>query len=140
MKLELKHIAPYLPYGLKIASKSLSGVITNTYIMELENYNDCGIGNVVFGINQIPILRPLSDLTREIEVNGENIVPITELLKISSFDVDKMNWEEQLDYSYIYCELQSINWYDIQLLLEWHFDIFRLIEQGLAIDINTLND
>jgi hypothetical protein len=27
----------------------------------------------------------------------------------------------------------------IQILFEYHFDIFNLIPQGLAIDINTLN-
>jgi hypothetical protein len=28
------------------------------------------------------------------------------------------------------------NW---QLLFKWHFDVFGLIEKGLAIDINTLS-
>ena len=27
-----------------------------------------------------------------------------------------------------------------QKLFEWHFDVFGLIEAGLAIDINTLNN
>ena len=29
---------------------------------------------------------------------------------------------------------------DYEKLFEWHFDIFGLIEKGLAIDINTLSD
>jgi hypothetical protein len=29
------------------------------------------------------------------------------------------------------------NW-TVEKLLEWHFDIYGLIEAGLAIDINTL--
>ena len=29
---------------------------------------------------------------------------------------------------------------DMQILLKYHFDIHNLIEQGQAIDINTLND
>ena len=29
---------------------------------------------------------------------------------------------------------------DIFLLLEWNFDVFSLIDRGLAIDINTINN
>jgi hypothetical protein len=28
----------------------------------------------------------------------------------------------------------------MQKLLEWHFDIFGLIKEGLAIDINTIGE
>lgn len=28
----------------------------------------------------------------------------------------------------------------MQKLIEWHFDVFGLIEKGLAIDINTLKN
>ena len=41
------------------------------------------------------------------------------------------------DYDEMYKEIH----YDIiQELIERHFDIFGLIEKGLAIDINTLED
>jgi|SRR6478736_318548 len=92
--LELKHISPYLPYGLRIANKSLKGHILKTYFMEEDNHNDCGITNVIYGANQIPILRPLSDLTKEIEVNGEKLVPIIEILKaVSLFDLSQCKFE-----------------------------------------------
>jgi hypothetical protein len=32
------------------------------------------------------------------------------------------------------------NYEDIVKLFEWHFDVFGLIDAGLAIDINTLDD
>lgn len=35
--------------------------------------------------------------------------------------------------------LNFIQFREYKLLLEMHFDVFGIIEQGLAIDINTLN-
>ena len=33
---------------------------------------------------------------------------------------------------------ETTNYETIEKLFEWHFDVFGLIEKGLAIDINTL--
>ena len=85
--MELKHIAPYLPYGLKISvdiygQKSEIGILYGANNKQLElleiretitesfNYEFCK-----------PILRSLSDLTKEIEHNGERFVPIEWLRK-----------------------------------------------------------
>ena len=48
-------------------------------------------------------------------------------------------WEDEIGSDY---GNQSIpfDYQEMCKLLEWHFDIFGLIEKGLAIDINTLND
>ncbi|MFT6443497.1 MAG: hypothetical protein ACJASM_003058, partial [Salibacteraceae bacterium] len=35
---------------------------------------------------------------------------------------------------------ECIYYNEVQFLLENHFDVFGLIDQGLAIDKNTLND
>lgn len=70
MKLELKHLAPYLPYGLKLVY--LDGSIRDLIYLDLQSLSR-------IGIYCKPILRPLSDLTKEIEVNGEKFVPIIEL-------------------------------------------------------------
>lgn len=138
MKLELKHIAPYLPYGLKTVNFNVGKLLDKPLISEVIASN---IMCFTDGTTESKIiLRPLSDLTKEIEVNGKKFVPLTELLNISNFDVSKMSWEEQLDYGHIYCDLSFINFYDLQLLLEWHFDVFGLIDENLAININTLND
>lgn len=165
----MKHIAPYLPYGLK-AKLSQEGVFNldseyrNEYaysictITDFTTYSkDLGGSMKVdktkdysFDFDSLSeieiILRPLSDLKKEIEHNGEKFVPYNELDKIKK-DVEvyrPINFNSPIellintdDYS------QEIDLYDgyliIQKLLEWHFDIFGLIESGLAIDINTLN-
>lgn len=123
MKLELKHLAPYLPYGLNIASKSIdkSEGILSIYKIEINENNDRGIENVLFGANQIPILRPLSGLKQH-----ECYTSLSNNLR---FNVDILGFPNYLDL--------KVN--DYNVLLENHFDVFGLIEQGLAIDINTLN-
>ena len=138
MKLELRDLAPYLPYGVKmIFEKSGDIRLLNGLFIELGelrfHFNVINRGQTIW--NYKPILRPLSDLTKEIEVNGQKFIPI--------------NWLENqypnLDLNY-QCEslLDDERWINqceyllIQHLFEWHFDIFNLIKNNLAIDINAL--
>ena len=86
-----------------------------------------------------PILRPLSDLSKEIEVNGEKFKPSFVLSR------DYKNAEEFIHL--IITEKEEDYYKDIlshmplciaQKLFEYHFDVFGLIEKKLAIDINTI--
>ena len=179
MKLELKHLAPYLPYGLTgktkkeiepwkiVGYKEDSFSITEpTLLCTHSTYKN--VINI-WSRNIKPILRPLSDLTKEIEHNGEKIMPILELAKVSD---NYFKWEfnnESLFHKSVFCKHEngwtyrfSINtngkkFYSINTtfdgiftqtndphlvmikLFEMHFDVFGLIDAGLAIDINTLN-
>ena len=143
MQLELKHLAPYLPYGLEVEHEGHIAVIVSLYlpaghpnnhdlwIVSMEDKNDrelsCGVN-----FKEIqPILRPLSDLTKEIEEGKKPIAEWLMLCKNSkgvwSFDTnDFSTWE-------LTAVVNEIN-----LLFKNHFDVFGLIEKGLAIDINTL--
>jgi hypothetical protein len=118
MKLELKHLAPYLPYELKYK-------FNNT----IYYYQHCSTREFDYE-NSRPILRPLSDLQKEIEVNGEKFVPQKKMPYLD-FDwlITSVNPQEFV---------MKNNYEDILKLFEWHFDIFGLIKNGLAIDINTL--
>ena len=116
MKLELKHLAPYLPYELKILNGKeydiVNGIDNKTVISlfrgHLENFTT--IENVK------PILRPLSDLTEE-HANNCN------------YSYRDFKWE-------IINKNVSVNiWND---LLSNHYDVFGLIDAGLSIDINTI--
>jgi len=140
-KLELKHLAGYLPYGLKGISieENLGFEIVKGYSIYGKNDTVCLTTNVDDIDLELfkPILRPLSDLTKEIEVNGEKFVPRDtealckyEICVNPNFDFfDGMGSNEDVD-DLPYCVIQK--------LYEWHFDIHGLIEKGLAIDINTL--
>jgi hypothetical protein len=132
--LELKHLAPYLPYGLNFKTDfdhifyRMSGLEINKSIVVLKAKNNAKNTKRLLLkklINSKPILRPLSDLTKEIQVNGEKFVP-----------------KEWLRLNYISenIGLNTAVWSyrTIEKLLEWHFDVFGLIDKGLAVGINTL--
>mgnify|MGYP003396136892 CR=1 FL=1 len=76
MKLELKNLAPYLPYDLKcdifFAQQSMGTCVWRIRILDCF-YLDKLKNNLEF---IRPILRPLSDFNKVIEVNGEKFVPI----------------------------------------------------------------
>jgi hypothetical protein len=132
MKLELKHLAGYLPYGLQMYLEDSNGVVMDSWTLQPDS--------VTFSlINQNkPILRPLSDLTKQIEVNGEKFVPVdTDLLgKYEISVIPEFNFFDGCGSNE---NIDNLPYFVIEQLLEWHFDIYGLIEAGLAIDINTLN-
>ena len=124
MNLQSIHLASYLPYGLRIKSATTEKPLTGLYLDELNN--------TLFGFGTTfkPILRPLSDLTTEIEINGIKFVPINILNYISDIHL-RINGEIE--------GFSGIPVYDdFQKLFKWHFDVFGLIDAGLAIDINTI--
>lgn len=155
MKLELKHLAPYLPYRLKVKDAHNGKIHTITTGETLDYvFFYCSTNKP-----HLAFLRPLSDLTKEIEVNGKKFIPIMviyggENYREYDFTIDVVEnpiLGKRIEISVIgigspcfifglknpaYNLLTFDNW---QLLYEWHFDIYNLIENGLAIDINTLN-
>jgi hypothetical protein len=136
MKLELKHIAPYLPYRLKAKDLITKEIRTVTLLHFTYDTKTVGHNHLIYeGLllsKHLPILRPLSDLTKEIEVNGEKFVPTQEY--------SYLRFEEISNYKGGQNVMNFIQVREQNILLELHFDVFGLIEQGLAIDINTLND
>lgn len=150
-KLEIKHLAPYLPYGLKVLiyNEDLVKILgvdfsTNLHVVLGKKEND--IGRFHYSLTDIkPILRLFSDLTKKIEIESKNFVPIEILKKeyfvkeIDFFDVFNRNENEigiymkSIDYT-----IKPTPYLVYQKLFEWHFDVFGLIEKGLAVDINTI--
>jgi hypothetical protein len=127
MKLELKHLAAYLPYGLKFDGKrngwvNFDGSVKNLCPMDLD-----GRWEVIK-----PILRPLLDLTRQ---------NVADMIEYSDFDSVYFN-SNPSDLIFINTEdktyLSDIL-KNTEFLLKNHFDIYGLIDAGLAIDINTIN-
>ena len=128
MKLELKHLAPYLPYALKIQGITHGEIAelsccTETSVNITTRSFQYGMWADIFDIK--PILRPLSDLTKEINMYGD---------MVSAYEI--LPRREKEDYKNPIIGYWS--WDAMQILFEWHFDVFGLIELGLAIDKNTL--
>ena len=107
----------------------MSGVY-ETYVVEGFNYDD----NVKTDKLK-PILHPLTDLTKEIEHNGEKFVPIQDMLECAFAPMSMSAIEANKDY---FNDIYSSNFGDVLQLIEWHFDIAGLIENGEAVDVNTL--
>lgn len=105
MKLEFKHIAPYLPYGIEFFDYKKAKIVFDTYsVMSTGEYNEYSLPYILK--NQVkPILRPLSDLTKEIEVNGERFVPIVELAKIHDSNIQIEKLENQHGTVVAYCKI-----------------------------------
>lgn len=156
MELELKHLAPYLPYKLKcqVTDKRKRKIATLGGL-----YND---GNCVFhdtiesekGFKRIkPIFLPMSSLYTEME---DGKVPAIELAKIAN---PKTTWTLQPDCNFPLSNIGELfawtidenefyfhlEWKDyskhyfnqlgcFQYLFENHFDVFGLIDKGLALD------
>ena len=169
MKLEIKHLASYLPYGLKgFCTDDLQGVEIMNGLQKIsdsciEVISDKEPMDLVYFK---PILFPLSSLTKEITINGESFVPVKNLfelhhcgmrleerLKCFSFNKNKIEYDDfncaitdgvyMFGYSNYggfqaidtdeYKNYTVINQLELLMkLFEWKFDVFELIEAGLA--------
>ena len=154
MNLESKHLIPYLPYSLKVR---MEGKKTNVAWMSTKNIaviRPLGIGDIkkikweYAHLNIKPILRPLSDLTKVIKHNGKEIKPLDIILehhefydKIKLIQFDEDIFIELKGHSML-TEMYSIDNSPLQIaekLFEWHFDVFDLIEKGLAVNVNNVS-
>ena len=90
--------------------------------------------------NYKPILRPISDLTKEIEHKGDVFVPIERLYHLDIM-ICYISLFENINLDVVYDHTFSNQYEKLLLkLVGWHFDIAGLIEKGEAIDVNTLEE
>lgn len=116
--LELKDICGYLPYGLVFQDKGRGVYLQLVNLLSAQKLIDKSHDYTEVG----PILRPMSDLTKEITHRGEKFVPLLALDKLNCFPISDTD--------------KALRYYD--KLNEWMFDYRGLISAGLAIDVNTL--
>lgn len=142
-KLTIELLAPYLPYKLKFID------INDSHIFDILSMSDDSFSlyseseatrTIYFHINHFisikPILRPMIDLTKYLDgpinhlyiINREYNNQDTEFDSMLDFNVEDKNYFNLNDVIGVY-----------NYLLKHHFDVFGLIEKGLAIDINTLD-
>jgi hypothetical protein len=146
MKLELKHLSPYLPYKLKCELLNYKsdyvgekyGIINGFYYLGGEvhyTFKDRSTAGKTRDLIK-PILRPLSDFNKFTNINGVDFYPLNEIHKIFNGSIDcykvKKMWKFN-DWN-----TKNIQYGIFIKMIEWHFDVFGLIEKGLAIDINKL--
>ena len=144
-QLTIKELSPYLPYDINIMFNkkwkgTLIGLLGNKWNLAEIKFE---FGNDRMDIEVCyPVLRPLSDLSKEIEINDEKFVPL-EKLRLEGVEGIKIALNDSgitihIDPDYSYCYASDIHDYITTKLLSWHFDIFSLIAKDLAVDYNTV--
>lgn len=120
MKLELKHLAAYLPYKL-VGTWMLSDVLNiSQYRRDEERRTTLTEDNVKFFLNTCkPILRPLSEVSDSL--------------------FEEIGFADEQDFIQTVLDGRILQ-INFNKLLSNHFDVFGLIPAGLAVDINTLSN
>lgn len=166
-KLEIKHIAPYLPYGVEVEyTRRIYPKETKRQILSINMLRLCEDAPSKFSIK--PLLRPLSDLYKEID----GVVGIVELAKIATgvpewtvmeyepkFGSGKIKLKSYLvalnkEYNFrFFLRNKDFYLYDIDglrecthqnqldlftYLFQHHYDVFGLIDKGLCIYENEI--
>ena len=138
-QLEFKHLAPYLPHSLtclidnddndcvrmELTSLTTGSSYECADFVSMDT-SSADTVNMVHIENIVPVLRPLSDLHKEI--NGR--VPANFLYR--EYDLTDLTFNG-------HCENPKYGYEVYSYLIGLHFDVFGLIEQNLAMDINKLN-
>jgi hypothetical protein len=134
MKLELKHLTPYLPYGVDVklghTIRELTAVSLDSRYFFVTAYKGAREKQMVGIESIIPILRPLSDITKEIEHNGEKFVPLRWFENEGWFGNDLLRGMVKNKY----INIETLPYCIVEKLSEWHFDVFGLIDAGIAIE------
>ena len=123
-------MAMSLPYGLKvlrgdnITILKVSGIDVDCKSLLFTENHTTTYGSVS---HSKPIIRPLSDLTKEIEHKGEIFIP-----------VEKLGWGSCFSKSNVEMAIDNLSLHEALKLIEWHFDIAGLTDKNEAIDYHTL--
>ena len=125
MKLEIKHLAPYLPYGLRIEHPTMmSG---DRKISEMRNLGQTSIEishRIYVQISSCkPLLRPLSDYA---DINSD---------AMNSLNCDISEQINLNEFAIGYICLGSLYQSTYDICLKNHIDVFGLIDQGLALPL-----
>ena len=129
MKLEIKHLAPYLPYGLKAKFQAKNKKTCRKYVIGTISamYLDCSICcyDTVNSTpdNFKPILRQLSDYA---DIDSDALCDLncdlSDQIQISEFANKRIS-------------LSAISVGAFEILVSNHVDVFGLIDEGLALPL-----
>lgn len=136
-KLTLAHLAPYLPYGVNFRFNLKD--VYDEYPNEIrDKILTCNSIDLCISIGK-PILRPLSDLSK-----NENFWHIVNIMDDNFGEYVTVDSDCDIDVD---CDggcgryVSLHDCYNAYTeLFKNHFDVFGLIEKGLAVDINTIEN
>lgn len=128
MKLELKYITPYLPYGLHIkhdegACLIICGAFKKHTRDDYFTYSLLNWDKDIKSDEAKPILRPMSDFWDTSKSWMQQVLDIDNSIEF---------WSGEFDNP---CNLPYVCF---EVLIRNHFDVFDLLSQNLAISIHDL--
>lgn len=119
MQLTAEHIYAYMPYGLRIKFNNTGNVRKVIVNYECKDEREISLSHLIFAIQLHNIgfkllLRPVSELS-------EN-------------EIKEIALKERIHIKNVlrYIRMNIVSYRTIQMLLEQHYDVFGLIEHGLA--------
>ena len=141
MELELKHLSPYAPYGIKVflgkTERDLTAISIDSKFVFINQWSGSREKQMA-GIENIkPILRPISEF-------GDS----DDLRKVHEF-IGLGKWCEAYDqyFDVWFNDLANVDKLVLQApyeiftyFLANHYDVFGLIPNGLAVNTNSIKD
>jgi len=140
MELEIKHLAPYLPFSLNGTLKAfkdqrqveLIRIGLNPGNTPIIRYRSGDYEFTQYMNHFIPFLRPLFKINEEIEHKGNKFVPEADLYADAMWVggdqyAEFINHVQDEDV-----EISELPYWFVSKLFEWHFDVFQLIDSKLA--------
>ena len=137
MKLELKHLAPYLPYNLTCNILGTAGSL-GARLWKKNYLTASALNKFENNLEFIqPILKPLLDLdfliTNQFEIYNKDDGGNYSKEIIDLFCYEKINHSKISE-----CDFQRLPYECIEFMLRNHYDFFGLIPEGLAISIHNV--
>jgi hypothetical protein len=141
-ELTIEHLAAYLPYILTVKKNKCHHILEG---LTGRNYAETRNGMLVTKeqiTNVIPLLRPLSQLTETIEHGGKRFIPLdwihdnTPIKAVLCTDTKGRVglWCDNIKSSHYNAWPHSL----VRTLLHMHFDVYGLIDSGLAEPIPSI--
>ena len=130
-KITLNELAAYLPYGLKVSKIHVLNV-------------GKGIGSIPHMLttknnNYKPILRPIAEVENDIIHNGYTLNVLDIMNRF--WGVEWLGATEKFELHVygrnIILSAEDLPYDLVQVLLSYHFDVFGLIEDNLAIPVTN---
>jgi hypothetical protein len=153
-QLTIAHLSPYLPHGLQMIFQSKVGRIVAleglTHTKGFAATVSTSGGTMWLNSSGFkPLLRPLSNLTKEINHRGDKFAPVDRMYAIASSETERsfvnvllhLKRYESDDIDKTHKDIFSRAPYSMHCYAcEHHFDVFGLIPAGLAISIHDLTE
>jgi hypothetical protein len=134
MNLELKHVLPYIPYGLTAICTRTKQVrkvtlLHFTYDNETVGFNHLVYKGLILAEHK-PLLHPKSHI--------ENLKPEI-ILRWGGGLIGKNrdNWANQMADNMINSAYVALRYDEVEFMLEHHVDVFGLLDQNLAVELKN---